>query len=115
MNNFSVIIGLVLSILGVLSYVVKLAVDYSRLKSELRELKNDLLQHKKELENRILVVENQIAEIKSNVRELYDFRLTTVQTLTDLTSSLKSLSEKMELQFKNLEEKIDKIGEKING
>lgn len=110
MDNLSVILGLVLSILGVLSYVVKLAVDYSRLKSEVKELKNDLQQEKKELENKIDTQSESISEIKSKIQELADFKYTTGQVLSELSTTLKMMSQNIDIQFKNLEDKIDSIG-----
>ena len=115
MDNVTVVLGLVLSILGVISYIVKLAVDYSRLKSEVKELKSDLVQYKKELENKINDIVKTIEEMKMQIRELYEFRLSTSQVLTELSTTLKMMSDNINNQFKNLQEKLDKLGVEKNG
>ena len=114
MASFSTLIGLICSLLGVLGYVVKLAVDYSKLKSEVKELKSDLLQYKKELENKINDIMKDVEEIRNNIKELYEFRYTTGQALTEVSTTLKMLSNNINQQFKNLEDKIDQIGKKKN-
>lgn len=90
-------ISLIGSVLGLLAYVIKISTDYSRLKTRFEENeKRDAEERKKNSEK---------------FTELFNSRNKTNETLIELSTTMKIMVNNMNEQFKNLEQKIDKIKE----
>lgn len=95
MSEVSVIIGLIGGIIGILAYVVKISMDYQRIKSRLDQ--NEKRDEEERREN----------ALKFN--ELYNSRNKTNETLTELTTTVKMLVSNINQQFTSLDKKIDEL------
>lgn len=95
MSEVSVIISLIGGIVGILAYVVKISMDYQRIKSRIDQ--NEKRDEEERREN----------ALKFN--ELYNSRNKTNETLTELTTTVKMLVSNINQQFTSLDKKIDEL------
>lgn len=95
MSEASVIISLTGGIVGILAYVVKISMDYQRIKSRIDQ--NEKRDEEERREN----------ALKFN--ELYNSRNKTNETLTELTTTVKMLVSNINQQFTSLDKKIDEL------
>lgn len=122
-RNLPVVISAILSIIGLLAYVVKISMDYSKLKTEndtlkkesadfknrLSELEKDYRAIKTEVENNKERDEETRKENNKKFNELYDSRNKANDVLTELTTTLKMISQNIDQRFISLEKKIDEL------
>lgn len=126
------ILGGLATLVGFLAYIVKISMDYAKVKAETektqekmleleKEHKEDVDSIKQEFEERFVSAKNyystQVKELKENnavkFKELYESRNKTEVCLAELTSTVKMLVQNMDKQFSSLEKKIDEISKRI--
>lgn len=95
MSDIAVIVGIVGGLLGILAYVVKISMDYQRLKTRLEQ--NEKRDEEERKEN----------ALKFN--ELYNSRNKTNEALTELTTTVKMMVTNLNQQFASLDKKIDEL------
>jgi len=82
--------------------------DYAKLKIKLEQ---NTEQDKKERENIIKRIESNELNYSKKFDEIYKNQNVTSQTLIELTTTIKMMTQNMNQQFSNLEKKIDEIKE----
>lgn len=108
-------------VLAVLGYVVKISMDYARVKAEQKILKQEMVEVEQRLEESFTGVKQyyteQFKEIKKSnsekFKELYNSRNKTEICLAELTSTIKMLVQNMDKQYSSIEKKIDEISKRI--
>lgn len=95
MSDLSMVLSIVIGFVGLLAYVVKVSMDYQKLKSRLEQ--NEKRDEEERKEN----------ALKFN--ELYNSRNKTNETLTELTTTVKMLVSNINQQFTSLDKKIDEL------
>lgn len=83
------------SFAGLLAYIIKISMDYSRLKARFEE------NEKRDNEERRVN--------SAKFTELFNSRNRTNETLVELSTTMKMMLENMTNQFNNLERKIDSL------
>lgn len=130
--SYGVIVSIISVTLAIIAYIVKISIDYSKSKSEIKFLQTKT----NRMEEEIQEVENdaeKIGEIHSSVTnietrlnhvsdrmeedraknsekftELYSYRNETIKTLAELTSTLKAMSEMMNQKLETIEKSLEK-------
>lgn len=108
-------------VLAVLGYVVKISMDYAKVKAEQKILKQEMVEVEQRLEESFTGVKQyyteQFKEIKKSnsekFKELYNSRNKTEICLAELTSTIKMLVQNMDKQYSSIEKKIDEISKRI--
>lgn len=113
------IIGIISGFIGIVAYVVKISIDYSRLKTrcenleksqiEFNTLKLDYSSLKTEVQNNQKRDAEERQKNAEQFSELYASRNKTNDTLTELSTTLKMLVGNINQQFSQLEKKIDEL------
>lgn len=131
--------SITLSILALIGYIIKITIDYAKVKHNQEEIQNnqtELKTKQSELKSNIDLIEattlsefpvlkekitqlekefNKETEKNSrNFKDLFDSRTETQSALTELTTTVKILVQNMDKQFQSIETKLDGIHEKIH-
>lgn len=121
--NYGALIGITASLAGLLAYVVKISMSYSRLQTHVKELKEtissistDNTQLKQHVNTLEIIMENnnkrdEEERIKTSKKfdELYASKNKTNEVLTELNTTIKMMISNFDKQFTNLDKKIDDL------
>lgn len=100
-------IGIVVSLCGLASYLVKLTADYTRLKTKFEKAEEEIKRLRESDEKTEL-------RYSAKFTELYDSRNATVNTLTELTTTVKMLVSSVSTQYTDMKEHLAKLEGKID-
>lgn len=99
------VIGIIVSILGIIGYIVKISADYSKLKTKLEIAEQRIAETK-------AIIEKESGENSQKFVELFASRNKTNEALVELSTTLKIISSNIDKQFENLDKKIDTLSKK---
>lgn len=118
-----------LTVIGILAYVVKISMDYSKVKTKCesyemkltvleticQKISQDMTTIQAEFKNNQKRDDEERAENNKKFEELYRSRNKTNDILVELSTTVKMLGSNIEQQFNSLEKKIDEYRSQIKG
>lgn len=133
------VLGGLATIAGLVAYIVKISMDYAKVKAEQIKLQEKIVEVESEYKEEIAEVTETIEQVKNDFeesfsgvkkyyseqykslkesnsekfKELYQSRNKTEVCLAELTSTVKMLVQNMDKQFSTIEKKIDDLSKKM--
>ena len=111
-TQISLILGIIAGILGIFGYVVKISMDYAKLKARVDDMEKDIIKHN-ELPQDITELKSDVTHLKNlqqenylRIKELTNSQNKTNDTLVELSTTIKMMVGNINMQFDNLNSKI---------
>lgn len=99
-------IGIIAGLLGIVAYIVKLAADYTRLKTQLEGLQNKLADYSL-LKGQVEASETRLSELLAKVDDIARTQARMDAALNELTIGITALKVKAETRLNYMERRIE--------